>query len=321
MESISPPDLQGIIYGLAAAPGADQAATCFAAHTSGLRRSVDGGLSWQSVFESHDPALVIAATSVAVSPGFERDGRVLAGAPGAVIVSSDGGEHWSSAVLPLPSPLISVLALSPGFERDGRAFAGTMEDGVFLSVDHGRSWVAWNLGLLDHSVLTLAVSPAFERDQTLFVGTESGIFVSTNGGHFWREVAFPIERAPVLSLALSHAFAEDTRIYAGTAEHGLFVASRPWDAWQALGQGQIDGAVNSVLIGPAFPGTPDLLIMLDDRLLISRDAGESWGRCCAHDADLSDLTAVAAPWGLDQGSHLLVGRIGGRVGRCAIEAA
>ena len=129
MASPLPQELQEIIYGLAVASVDGASGTYFAAHTRGLRRSNDGGLTWHTVFESLDPDLPIAVTSVISSPGFQRDGRVLAGVHGAIISSCDGGASWSSSILPLPSPFISTLALSPGFEQDGIAFAGTMEGG------------------------------------------------------------------------------------------------------------------------------------------------------------------------------------------------
>jgi photosystem II stability/assembly factor-like uncharacterized protein len=318
MASPLPQELQEIIYGLAVASVDGASGAYFAAHTRGLRRSNDGGRTWRTVFESLDPDQPIAVTSVIPSPGFQRDGRVLAGVHGAIITSCDGGERWSSSILPLPSPFISTLALSPGFEQDGIAFAGTMEDGVFISSDHGQSWVAWNLGLLDHSVLSLVVSPAFVCDQTLFAGTESGMFLSRNGGRFWHEIAFPIDDAPVLSLALSPSFANDGLLFAGTAARGLFCSHHPWEHWEKLAHFPPDSAINSVLVAPGFSEQPDLLILLDDRLLVSRDAGQSWMRCCANLGG-ADLTVVAAPWGLDLGCPLIAGRIDGRVERYTID--
>jgi photosystem II stability/assembly factor-like uncharacterized protein len=313
------PEIEQIVYGVAAAPAAGGAEVCFAAHTRGISRSSDGGQTWQAAFESRDPQVPVAVTSLAISPGFERDGCVLAAAPGAIIATRDGGQSWSSASLPLPSPIVSAMALSPGFERDGMAFAATLEDGVFLSSDYGRSWVAWNLGLLDHAVLALAVSPSFPDDRTLFAGTESGIFHSTNGGRFWCDTVFPTEGAPVLCLALSPHFAHDGQILAGTAEHGLLTARRPWESWQPLGQDQLGGgAINSLLLGPEFPSRPDMLILHDDRLLISRDGGRSWEPCGASAAQ--GLSAVAAPWGLDRGAALLGGYVGGLLRRVPIDA-
>ncbi len=314
----APPELQEIVYQLAATSHA--APVCFAAHTRGLSRSSDAGRTWQTVFESQDPEVPILVTSVAISPGFQRDGRVIAAAPGAMIASRDGGETWSSASLPLPAPLVSALALSPDFEHDGIAFAGTLEDGIFLTGDYGYSWVAWNVGLLDHAVLALAVSPSFRHDRTLFAGTESGIFQSSNGGRFWRELPFPSEAAPVLSLALWPTDVEDAQIVAGTAEHGLLTARHPWDNWQSLGQTVLaDGAINTLLVAPEFPTKPDLLILHDDRLLISRDAGHSWVPCCADMAEDTGLTAVVAPCGLDAGEVLIGGYVGGNMRRITIE--
>ena len=315
----APPELNEVVYKLAATSATQGTPICFAAHARGVSRSSDGGQTWQTVFESPDSELPMLVTSVAISPGFQRDGRVIAAVPGAMIASVDGGETWSSAILPLPAPLISALALSPNFEHDGIAFAGTLEDGIFLTSDYGYNWVAWNVGLLDHAVLALAVSPSFQHDRTLFAGTESGIFQSSNGGRFWRELAFPSEAAPVLSLVFWSSVAEDVQIVAGTSEHGLLTARHPWDNWQSLGQTQLtEGAINDLLVAPEFPAKPDLLILHDDCLLISRDAGHSWQSCCADMAEETGLTAVVAPWGLDSGAVLIGGYVGGYMRRITI---
>jgi photosystem II stability/assembly factor-like uncharacterized protein len=306
--------VQGIVYALAASPRFAQDGICFAACSSGLYRSDDGGVNWHSAYGSLGLEAPMATTAVVVSPGFESDRSLFAGAQGGVLRSVDGGENWNVAVFPPPPPIVSALLASPHVSHDGTLFAGTMEDGVFRSADRGGRWSAWNFGLLDLNILCMAVSPDFATDETLFVGTESGVFRSTNGGRAWREVDFPADLAPVLSLALSPHYARDDVLFAGTESGGLFRSDDGGRTWGQLGEelGSSD-AVNGILLSPEFPAKPDMLVALSTALLVSRDGGQSWSDWKASLAFEQGVACVAAPRGLDPDASLLVGLVEGGV--------
>jgi len=305
--------VQELVYSIATSPNFAQDGICFAARSSGLYRSEDGGASWRFTYDSLDLEAPLATTAVAVSPDFESDRTVFAGAPGGVLRSFDGGENWHITILRSPPPLASTLAVSPNFAQDSTLFAGTVEDGVFRSADRGRRWSAWNFGLLDLNVLCLAISPDFANDETLLVGTETGIFRSTNGGRAWRETDFPVDFAPVLSLALSPNYADDGTLLAGTESCGLFSSQDRGHTWTHLGKDTIVDAVNSVVLSPEFPTKPDILVVLSTALLISRDGGQSWTDWKAGLSIEQGLASVAAPQGLDPEAPLLVGTVGGEL--------
>jgi len=305
--------IQDLVLSLAASPNFAQDGICFAARTSGLYRSDDGGITWRSTYDSLALEAPLATTTVVVSPNFGSDRSVFAGVHGGVLRSVDGGENWNVAILPSPPPLVSVLVTSPNFAHDGTLFAGTVEDGVFRSADRGSHWAAWNFGLLDLSVFSMAISPNFANDETLFVGTETGIFRSTNGGRAWREVSFPTEFAPVLSLALSPGYADDGVLFAGTESHGLFYSDDRGRTWTHLGEDLVAEAVNAIVLSPQFPAQPHVLVMLSTALLVSRDGGQSWSDWKAGLSFEQGLASVAAPQGLDPGALLLVGLVGGDV--------
>jgi hypothetical protein len=205
------------------------------------------------------------------------------------------------------------LAVSPDFARDGVLFAGALEDGVFRSADRGDHWHAWNFGLLDLSVLCMALSPAYAQDETLFVGTTTGIFRSTNGGRAWREVGFPTESAPVLSLALSPGFAADGVLFAGTETAGLHCSQDGGDTWAQVGENAIADCVNAVILAPEFPGRPDVLAVLSDTLLISRDRGRSWSAWQLGLTVEQGIVCAVAPDGLAPGAQLLLGLVDGGI--------
>lgn len=306
-------EAQDITYALAASPNFTQDGICFAARGSGLYRSDDGGNTWHFAYDALNLEAPLATTAVAVSPSFESDQSVFAGVPGGILRSVDGGQSWHIATLPSPPPVVSALVVSPNFVDDGTLLAGTLEDGVFRSADRGSHWSAWNFGLLDLNTLALAISPDFANDETLFVGTESGIFRSTNGGRAWREVNFPPEFAPVLSLALSPNYAHDGTLFAGTESCGLLHSDDRGRTWTRLGEDAVTGAVNSIVLSPEFPVKTDVLVMLSEAVLVSRDGGQSWSDWKAGLAIEEGLASVAAPQGLDPGTPLLVGLVRGGV--------
>jgi len=305
--------IQDLVYSLATSPNFAQDGICFAARQSGLYRSDDGGITWRTTYDSLDLGAPLATMAVVVSPGFVSDRSVFAGAQGGILRSVDGGKNWNVAILPSPPPLISTLVVSPDFAHDGTLFAGTVEDGVFRSADRGSHWAGWNFGLLDLSVFSMAISPDFAHDETLFVGTETGIFRSTNGGRAWREVNFPAEFPPVLSLALSADYTNDGVLFAGTESCGLLCSDDRGRTWTRLGEDIVSEAVNGLVRSPEFPAKPDVLVLLSDALLVSRDGGQSWSDWKAGLPIEQGMASVAAPQGLDPDAPLLVGLIGGDV--------
>jgi photosystem II stability/assembly factor-like uncharacterized protein len=306
-------NLQDVVYALAASPEFEEDGICFAACASGLRRSEDGGHTWQDAYAALNLEAALTTAAVAVSPDFARDHTLFAGVAGGVLRSVDGGQTWYIAPLPSPPPFVSDLVMSPNFVRDSTLLAGTLEDGVFRSADRGEHWAAWNFGLLDLNVLCLAISPDYARDETLFAGTESGIFRSTNGGRAWREVDFSPDFAPVLSLAISSHYATDGALFAGTEAHGLFHSGDGGRTWERLGEEALADTVNGILLSPEFPTKAHVLTLLTDDLLVSRDGGHSWSKWRADLALEHGLASVVAPQSLDPGAPLLVGLANGAV--------
>jgi photosystem II stability/assembly factor-like uncharacterized protein len=301
--------LMDVIYNLAASPAFASDQAIFAARASGLYRSTDGGQNWQNAFASLQSQEPIPASWVTLSPNFAHDQQVFAAAPGGVLRYDDGGQTWTVAMLPTPAPFITALAISPNYAADGLLFAVTMEDGVFRSTDRGARWTAWNFGLFDLHVYCVAISPDFARDQTVYLGTESGIFRSLNGGLGWREVDFPIEHAPVLSLALSPNFAVNGLIFAGTESAGLFRSTDGGQTWEQVIPAEQVGSVNAVLA----PKSTEVLVMGDEMLLVSRDAGKSW-QDWQDDLQFDDqLTCLVAPQGIESGAPLLIGLANGEI--------
>ncbi|MCX6033062.1 MAG: hypothetical protein NT169_27735 [Chloroflexi bacterium] len=312
-------DWQDIVYALATSPAFAVDRICFAARSSGLYGSTDGGVTWRSLYDSLQLETALTATAVAVSSSFAADRTLFAGTLGGVLRSADGGRTWEVAVLPSPPPLVVALAISPNYSQDGLVFAAAAQDGVYRSADRGRRWVAWNFGLLDLNILSLALSPGFAADETLFVGTESGVFRSTNGGRAWRETGFPSEWAPVLSLALSPEYDRDGVLFAGTEACGLCHSRDRGQTWERIGEAAIPETVNAVVVSPRYPAQPAVVALTGEGLLLSTDDGGAWTDLTAGMAEGEELTCVAAPLGLDADAPVLAGLTNGAVLRLAVE--
>ena len=300
-----------LIYAFDAAPGAvpGESGLVFAALSSGLRRSQDGGRTWEDALAQLNLSELVPVPGLVIPAGFEEEPRVLAGAPGGLFISTDAGQTWKAVVFASPPPTVSALAASPNFPQDALIFAGTMEDGVFISRNGGESWVTWNFGLLDLNIMALAVSPAFAEDETIFAGTETGIFRSINGGRAWREIEMPFGFDPVLSLAFSPAYAADQTIYAGTENQGLWVSRDGGDSWSRLAEGVISDPVNSILVDAGGA----LLAVTGDALWRSADGGQTWQDHFPEALAGREITALIAPQGLRPGARLLVGLTDGGI--------
>jgi len=83
-----------------------------------------------------------AVYSLAVSPGFDKDGVCFAACRSGLYKSDDRGQSWRYAYdsLSLQSPLATLAVVtSPDFESDHSVFAGA-PGGILRSVDAGETW-------------------------------------------------------------------------------------------------------------------------------------------------------------------------------------
>ena len=298
------------IYAVTATPNLvpGESGIAFAASSTGLKGSVDGGETWQDALVNLNLSGTLPVTCVALSPDYFDVGLVVAGTPGGVFLSNSHGHDFRAVLFPDPPPTISALAFSPDFKIDQTIFAGTMEDGVFVTTNGGERWVAWNFGLLDLNVICLAISPNFTKDETLFAGTDTGIFRSTNGGRAWREVELPFGYDPVLSLVVSPQFAQDHLLYAGTENQGLWRSQDEGLTWEQLGAEIFGDPVNSLLMHGG-----DVLAVSSGGLWLSTDQGASWTNRLPENDSEREVTAVAACEGFGSGAKLLVAYSDGAV--------
>lgn len=268
--------IQDFVYALAVDKQSDRAQIWYAARQSGLYQSLDNGSSWQSAYASLELNAPLPTTCLALAPGDKGESYLFAGVPGHVMRSENGGKAWQATPLTFSTSVPTTLAISADFLQDGTLLVGTNEDGVLRSTDRGLSWASWNFGLVDLNVLSLVLSPAFAQDQTVFAGTGSGLFYSQTGGKSWKELRLPAGFVAVLSLAISPNFDEDGTLLVGTDSEGLFISHDRGESWQRIGEKEIQGMVNQLLLAPDFPTTGEVIIAHEYSVLRSSDEGKTW---------------------------------------------
>ncbi|MGQ0637762.1 MAG: WD40/YVTN/BNR-like repeat-containing protein, partial [Nitrososphaerota archaeon] len=144
----------------------------------GFRKSVDGGVTWQTISYVKDQPVDFHAMTASAA-----DGNIIYGSPGGgteLFVTDDEGRTWSTTSI--PDRIIS-LAAHPSDKNT--VFAGTVS-GLFSSNDQGRNWK-----LVDDNSVTGAVTAVGFMDVNTvytFVIPEQGdgyIVKSPDGGITW----------------------------------------------------------------------------------------------------------------------------------------
>lgn len=229
------------VVALATAPGEDQLGVsyhrvgrwpAFAATTTGLYRSPNGGRAWQRINLGPAP---LSIQTLAVSSTFAQDGIVFAGTEThGLFCSVDRGQTWARRDLGLDQPpAINALWLHPAFAETPLCLVGTADGRVLRSEDGGAHWAPVHSG--DAAVLTLGgTSPIYaglydegllksddlgltwipaplharpfvrlhvDGGRLLAWGPQAGACQSDDGGQTWAPLGLPEDRIPLTAAA------------------------------------------------------------------------------------------------------------------------
>jgi photosystem II stability/assembly factor-like uncharacterized protein len=159
------PKLSGVVYAAIAANLSN----------SQIRKSIDGGVTWATVFPT-----TAAVFNITIDPG-NSDILYVPTIGHGSFKSTDGGQRWSPMPALTPAS-IWTLALDPANSQV--LYAGTNEDGIWKSTDAGDTWQpVGSPG--PFPVYSLTVDAAAAR--TIYAGTNGGgIWTSSDGGVTWQ---------------------------------------------------------------------------------------------------------------------------------------
>ncbi|HXU32482.1 MAG TPA: hypothetical protein VN851_18090, partial [Thermoanaerobaculia bacterium] len=207
----------GVVNLLAQAPS-DPLRLYVAAYPTGLFRSRDGGVSWQSIDRGFEGMEV---RRIGVDP---RD-------PNVVLVqarrenptmqdfqiwrSEDGGTTWVPGVKPPVSERLPQEVFDFLFDSTAPAtvYAATFV-GIFRSLDGGSTWNLWALPqVITEALAQDPVAPAVRFAAARpYVGPGGGIYKSTDGGTTWTTA--PSVGGPGVETPPTRLFFRDGALYA-----------------------------------------------------------------------------------------------------------
>ena len=267
-------------------------AKVYAASSSGLLRSGDGGLTWAFAGNANVPffALAIDPSNPATLYAGDASGS-------GIWKSTDSGAHWVTVNTSLPGstgsrPFITSLAVDP--THTSTVYAGTFGNGVFVSTNGAGSWAPASSGMRDTRVASLTLSPGqsstiyagtygggvYRSDDgaqswapmnvgmqaalvgsialdpsasgTLFAATSDGVAVSSDFGATWRDASQGLPRVPVSAVVLLPG---SGRLLAGTFGSGMYQSPDRAATWSASAQGLSDSYIASIAVDPSSPNT------------------------------------------------------------------
>jgi photosystem II stability/assembly factor-like uncharacterized protein len=252
--TIGPANMVGRITDIEAVES--RPATVYVATASGgIFKSVNGGTTWERIFEKYGTSNM---GDIAVFPGNpdivwvgtgESCTRNSIGWGDGVYKSTDGGRsftnmgladtHHISEVVPHPTnPDIVYVA------AQGHLWGDTGERGIFRSTDGGRSWTKLTSGLPDDGrtgASDLAMDPTnpnvlyagfWERLRMpyrfLSGGANGGLFKSIDGGQTWTRLRTGLPSGETGKIEVD-VYRRDPRIVMANIEHGFQPAERDPD--------------------------------------------------------------------------------------------
>lgn len=274
------------IYALAGSPDGGQ---LYAGAEGGVYRR--DGRMWSSL---PLPSPELQVWALGIHP--REPSTILAGCrPLALLISEDGGKHWSSLPLSLPAgtpephtPRVTTVLFDSA--EPETAWAGVEVGGVFVTRDRGWTWVAINRDLPSLDIHALALA----GDRTLLAATPRGVAVY--GGGRWTTA--DSESPDRYFRALVSKPAAAGTLYAGLGNGppgtrgSVLVSTDNGRSWRQTG---FSGAGSSVWSLATDPREPGLLVAaaIKGEIFSSPDGGRSWVQAPRTFAELRAVTCTA----------------------------
>lgn len=237
---------------------------------TGVRRSLDGGRTWQVLDRGLPLDLSLVAGAFTSS---EARTLVVAGV-GALYRLSTGAATWERLRVPLP-PVTAIL-----FDRSDprRIVVGTEMRGNFASDDGGVTWFEASTGLprdrygVTGGAISFAQCPADPTVVLMATSFAPGLYRSTNGGRSWRPVSSGLPSGG-LNGVWFHPEVEGLAV--AVAEKGVASTRDRGQTWERIAS--VPEGMSPIGF-VAEPGTPDAWYLVGARgnAMRTTNGGANW---------------------------------------------
>ncbi len=302
--SIGPAGMSGRVAAIDAVES-DPDVVYVGAATGGVWKSINGGLTWEAVFDDQSVASVGAVAIFQPSPDIvwvgtgEGNPRNSASVGDGIYRSLDAGRTWVRVGLE-ETERIHRIVLHPT-DPDvawvaalGRAWGENEQRGVFKTTDGGKSWrrvlyVDPRTGAADlvadptNPQKLFAAMWDFRRWPWFFRsgGPGSGLHVTHDGGESWSKLT-PEDGLPEADLgrigvAISRSDPKTVYALIEAEKNRLYVSHDGGKSWSVAGESRFAGNrpfyFGDIRVDPEFPAT---VYSLWSMISVSRDGGKNF---------------------------------------------
>src|SRR5262245_52998677 len=331
--SIGPAVASGRVMTIAVDPS-NKAVIYIGSASGGVWKTVNGGASWQAIFDAQGSFSIGWVTVdqkrpnvVWVGTGERNSQRSVAYGDG-VYRSEDGGRSWANVGLKT-SEHIGRIVVSPKdsdtvyVAAQGPLWAPGGERGLYKRIDGGKTWtqalkIGENTGVsdvvLDPRNPDVIVASAYQRRRNFFTmidgGPESAIHRSTDGGKTWKKITtgLPDEQLGRIGLAISPVNPDVlyANVEAANRKGGIFRSSDNGVTWEK----RSDYNQGSMYYGDVFadPVNVDRIYVPDVIFQVSDDGGKTLRSLGQRNMHVDNHIVWVDP---DNTNHMLVGNDGG----------
>jgi photosystem II stability/assembly factor-like uncharacterized protein len=302
--SIGPAGMSGRIADVQGVPS-DPRVFYVGAATGGIWKSVDGGLTWKSIFDDQ-PVHSIGALAVnRANPDIVWAGTGEAAVRNSVSIgngvykSLDAGRNWTHMGLP-ESERISRIRLHPSDPNIayvavmGKLWGDSQERGVYKTTDGGATWqrilyVNASTGAADLEMdptnpqKLFAAMYEFRRQPWTFKsgGKGSGLYVTNDGGKNWKRLTdddgLPAGDLGRIGLAIAPSNPQIVYALVEAKENVMLRSTDGGVTWKNAGAkrgfGNRPFYYSQIRVDPQYP---DRVYSLYSQVSLSEDGGKSW---------------------------------------------